>query len=55
MLKTAVLLHIFVENMRGFFSDCLMNRKFRRKAFIWKTNNKNWPQTFECKCKSIVI
>jgi len=35
MLKTAVLLNIFVETM---IQDSLMNRKFNRTAFIWNRN-----------------
>ncbi len=36
MLKTVMLLNIFSENHdMFFFKDFLMNRKFKRIAFIW--------------------
>lgn len=34
MLKTVVLLKMFVETFIQFFQDSLMNRKFKRTPFI---------------------
>ncbi len=34
MLKTVVMLSIFVESMMHVFGDTLMNRKFEKTAFI---------------------
>jgi len=38
MLKTVVLLNIFVETMILFFQNSLMNGRFKRRAFIWNRN-----------------
>ncbi len=38
VLKSVVLIHIFVEMVIHFVSGLFMNRKLKRKAFIWNGN-----------------
>ncbi len=38
MLKTVVLLNIFMETMITFFKDYLMNTKLKGTTFIWNKN-----------------
>ncbi len=38
MLKTVLLINIFIEAMIVFFQDSLINRKFKRTACIWNGN-----------------
>jgi len=48
MLKTVVLLNIFVETMKQVFKDSMINIKFKRKVFLLNRDFCNIKKTIYC-------